>query len=65
MGKALSSSLKFERFADLFLALGIALAHTVYIYGGLRIRGGNISVDLSLFVLLYSINSTKTNLWCL
>ena len=40
-GIALSSSLKFEPFADLFLALGIACAH---IWGVLRRWGPNISL---------------------
>ena len=30
-----------------------------HIKGGLRRRGGNISVDLSLFVLLYNLNFMK------
>ena len=51
--KALSSSSKFELFADLFFTLGIVCAH---IQGSLRRRGGNIYVDLSLFVLLYNTN---------
>ena len=34
-----------------FLALGIARAHVSV---GLRRRGGNISLDFSLFVLLYN-----------
>ena len=49
----LSSSLRFKSFADLFLALGVAHAH-IYIY--VMRRGGTISVDLSLFALLYNTN---------
>ena len=40
-------------FADLFWLSEIAHAH---IYGGVWRRGGTISVDLSLFVLLYNTN---------
>ena len=49
----MASSLKLEPFADPLLALCIARSHVSV---GLRRRGGNISVDLSLFVLLYNTN---------
>ena len=52
----MASSLKLEPFADPLLALCIARSHVSV---GLRRRGGNISVDLSLFVLLYNSNFTK------
>ena len=52
----MASSLKLEPFADPLLALCIARSHVSV---GLRRRGGNISVDLSLFVLLY--NTTLMN----
>ena len=45
--------IKIWTFCRLFLSLGIAPAH---IKCSLRRRGGNIFVDLSLFVLLYDIN---------
>ena len=51
--KALSSSLTLEPFPDLLLPLGIARVHILVC---LRKRGGNISVDLSLFVLFYKNN---------
>ena len=46
------SSLKFN-ICWYFFTLGIAGAH---VSDGLRRRGGNISVDLSLFALLYNTN---------
>ena len=57
--KSLSSSLKFEPFADLFLALGLARGHTCIMR-----RGGNIYLDLSLLVLLCNknfMNKLKVN----
>ena len=54
----LPPSLKLESFAELFFSLGIAREHIHYTVGSRR-RGGNISVDLSLFVLLYNTNVIK------
>ena len=48
----MSSSLKLET----IFALGIVRAH---ILGSLRRKGGNISVDLSLFALLFNIYFRK------
>ena len=53
--KALSSSLKFVPFAYLFNVS----RHCMCAKGGLRRRGGNISLDLILIVLLYSILQTS------
>ena len=44
---------KIGTFCGTFLVLSIA---RVYIYVGLRRRSGNISLDLSLFVLFYKTN---------
>ena len=41
-------SLKFDPFADLFLILAL------HVCGGLRRRGANMSVDMSLFALCTS-----------
>ena len=54
MHSVITSSLHLKPFADLFSALGIARAHILVDLGR---RGGNISVDLSLFVLLYNANA--------
>ena len=51
VGKALSSSLKLEPFADLFIGSRHCMC-TMYIYIYRR-RGGHFPVDLSLFVFLY------------
>ena len=56
--------LKLKPFADLFFSRHYTCVMRIYISIGLRRRGGNISVDLSLFVLLYNthfMNKPKFN----
>ena len=59
-GTVLSSSLKLEPFADLFVLWALHNAHQhcayVHIYVGARRKDGNISVDFTFFVLLYNSN---------
>ena len=44
-------------FCDLFLLLALRKhMRSAYMIGGVRRRGGTISVDLSLIVLVYNIN---------